>query len=148
MRLQPNSRTFNVRALDRNKLVSSDDTEKGKDDSSSSKPPEIPTIYEPLNLEDDVIESFVSRDDMSLYILSEEEKRKKSAIWERMHRPYLEEREKKRQLREREAAQREHANIVASQTGQSVGRRKKYVRKEGAAAGTTTEGARASSAEG
>ncbi len=135
MRLQPNSRTFNVRALDKNKLVSSDDTEKGKDDSSSSKPPEIPTINEPLNLEDDVIESFVSRDDMSLYILSEEEKRKKSAIWERMHRPYLEEREKKRQLREREAAQREHANIVASQTGQSVGRRKKYVRKEGAAAG-------------
>ena len=57
------------------------------------------------------------------------EQRKKAAIWERMHRPYLEEREKKRQLREREAAQRELANIIASKSGQSSGKRKKQIRK-------------------
>ena len=132
MRLQPNSQTFRVSAP--SKDMAYPNTGKG-DVTSSSESPGIPTINEPLNLEDDVIESFVSNDDMSLYVLSAEEQRKKSAIWERMHRPYLEEREKKRQLREREAAQREHANIVAAQTGQSVGRRRKYTRQEGAAAG-------------
>ena len=40
--------------------------------------------------------NLLTTDDMSLYVLSADEQRKKAAIWERMHRPYLEEREKKR----------------------------------------------------
>ena len=133
MRLQPNLTTFDVRApKKRNSAVDVEDND--VPDPSTNIPFE-PIENVPLSLEDDVIDNLLATDDMSLYVLSADEQRKKAAIWERMHRPYLEEREKKRQLREREAAQREHANIIAAQSGQSSGKRKKQIRKEGAAAG-------------
>ena len=133
MRLQPNLTTFDVRApKKRNSAVDVKDDD--VPDPSTNIPFE-PIENVPLSLEDDVIDNLLTTDDMSLYVLSADEQRKKAAIWERMHRPYLEEREKKRQLREREAAQREQANIIAAQSGQSSGKRKKQIRKEGAAAG-------------
>ena len=71
------------------------------------------------NIPDNVIDNFISENDLHCFILSEEEQKKKSAIWERLYRPYMEEREKKRQVRDKE--------MMNASEGTKV--RKAYTRK-------------------